>query len=200
MQECRLIVAANIIYLRNRAGLTQAELGEKLRYSDKSVSKWECGAAVPDVLVLKNMADLFGVSVDYFLEEHPADPAPEGMPLVNAAPLYRSIAGVTLAGLWALAILICVIFWLLDARVPWAETASLALVISCILLLVFNSVWREGRQNLYLVMALVLSILLALFAFFWPHKHLWQLLTVVAPFELVVYLAFRVYRAGHPGR
>ena len=70
MEERRAIVADNLIRLRIAAGLTQAELGERLNYSDKSVSKWERGDAVPDVFVMKQIADIYGVTVDYLLESH----------------------------------------------------------------------------------------------------------------------------------
>ena len=67
LSELKLISASNIIKLRTEAGLTQAELGEKLNYSDKTISKWERGEAIPDAYVLTQMAEIFGVSVDYLL-------------------------------------------------------------------------------------------------------------------------------------
>ena len=42
-------IAKNLTYYRKAAGLTQAELAEKINYSDKSVSKWESGNGVPDI-------------------------------------------------------------------------------------------------------------------------------------------------------
>ena len=57
-------VSEKITFYRKAAGLTQLELAEKLNYSDKSVSKWERGDGLPDITVLTNMAELFGVSVD----------------------------------------------------------------------------------------------------------------------------------------
>ncbi len=45
--------------------MTQAGLGQRLNYSDKSISKWERGEAIPDAFVLTQMAALFGVTVDY---------------------------------------------------------------------------------------------------------------------------------------
>lgn len=38
-------IANNIALLRRQAGLTQAELAERLSYSDKAVSKWERGVS-----------------------------------------------------------------------------------------------------------------------------------------------------------
>ena len=55
-------IAKNLSSLRKSAGLTQAELGEKLTYSDKSISKWERGDGLPDLLVLDKLAELYGVT------------------------------------------------------------------------------------------------------------------------------------------
>ena len=70
LSELKLVAASNIISLRTKAGLTQAELGAKLNYSDKSISKWERGEAIPDAYVLSEMAEIFGVTVDYILSSH----------------------------------------------------------------------------------------------------------------------------------
>ena len=66
----KMIVAQNIFYLRTQNQMTQLELGEKLNYSDKAISKWERGDGIPDAFVLKKMSELFGVTVDYILTEH----------------------------------------------------------------------------------------------------------------------------------
>ena len=63
-------VAGNLVALRKAKGLTQQELSDKLSYSDKSVSKWERGAAIPRVEILKEIAEFYGVSVDYLLIPH----------------------------------------------------------------------------------------------------------------------------------
>ena len=49
--------------LREKMGLTQAELAEKLFVSDKAVSKWENGKGYPDISLLEPLAAVFGVSV-----------------------------------------------------------------------------------------------------------------------------------------
>ena len=62
-------IGKNIATYRKNAGITQAELARKINYSDKSVSKWESGNGVPDVLVLMRLAELFGVSVNELVGE-----------------------------------------------------------------------------------------------------------------------------------
>lgn len=66
MQEdaLRNAIARNIAFFRKNGGHTQAELAEKLNYSDKSVSKWERAEGVPDIYVLTQIAELYQVSVN----------------------------------------------------------------------------------------------------------------------------------------
>ena len=70
MVDLKLIIASNIIKLRTDAGMTQSDLGEKLNYSDKSISKWERAESLPDANVLKQMGEIFGVSMDYLFNSH----------------------------------------------------------------------------------------------------------------------------------
>lgn len=53
--------------LRLKAGLTQSALAEKLGVSDRAVSRWENGSALPDMTLLPPLAMLLGVSVDALL-------------------------------------------------------------------------------------------------------------------------------------
>ena len=102
------IIAENIAALRRSQGMTQAGLAERLGYSDKSVSKWERGEGLPDILCLKAMADLFGVTVDWFLEaEHPEpfgneDERAELPPPQPYDVSRRNITLVSIAGTWLL--------------------------------------------------------------------------------------------------
>ena len=63
-------VANNLAELRREKKWTQAELAERINYSDKTVSKWERGEALPDLRVLSQMSELFGVDLGYFITEH----------------------------------------------------------------------------------------------------------------------------------
>ena len=67
MEDLREIIAKNICVLRTKEGMTQSRLAALLNYSDKAVSKWERAESMPDIAVLKQIADIFHVSVDYLL-------------------------------------------------------------------------------------------------------------------------------------
>lgn len=70
MKELSEIISENLIFLRKKSGMTQLEFGEKFNYTDKTVSRWENGSIIPSVDVLKQIADYYGVTVDYLISEH----------------------------------------------------------------------------------------------------------------------------------
>ena len=50
--------------LRYRTSLTQEQLSERIGVSPQAVSKWENGAAMPDISLLPVLAEVFGVTID----------------------------------------------------------------------------------------------------------------------------------------
>ncbi len=61
-----------IYYLRKKAGLSQEELAERVGVTRQSVSKWECGAAFPELDKLAILSSTLGVTADYLISD--ADP------------------------------------------------------------------------------------------------------------------------------
>ncbi len=57
-------IGESIIKLRKKHGMTQEQLAQSIGVSAQSISKWENGTNMPDILLLPVIADLFGVSVD----------------------------------------------------------------------------------------------------------------------------------------
>lgn len=54
--------------LREKAGLTQTELAERISVSDKTVSKWECGRGYPDITLLPSLSAALHVTVQELLQ------------------------------------------------------------------------------------------------------------------------------------
>ena len=52
---------------RKQNGLTQLQLSEKLSITDKAVSKWERGIAMPDTSIMLELCDILGISVNELL-------------------------------------------------------------------------------------------------------------------------------------
>lgn len=54
---------------RKQQAWSQAELAEKLGVTSQAVSKWETGAALPDIDLLLELSHLYGVSINELLED-----------------------------------------------------------------------------------------------------------------------------------
>ena len=119
MEDIKRIIANNIIELRVEAGMKQADLAEKIHYSDKSVSKWERAEAAPDAAVLRNIAEVFGVTVDrlvYSKEEWKEKEDAKKSSIIKLVTSdrysHKMITSVAIMGIWTLALLLFIIFWL----------------------------------------------------------------------------------------
>ena len=191
MDERKATIASNLIKLRLAAGMTQAELGEKLNYSDKSISKWERGDVTTDVFVLMQIAEIFGVDVDYLLKPHnEIEPVIYGKP-DRSTYTTDMITLVAILGIWTLALFVFIILWICG-MVVWQVFVS----VSLITLLVLRSVWQEGRGNRFIIAALVLSVIATVYLTFLA-RNLWQLWLLAIPSLLLVFLGARIYRSAH---
>jgi len=65
MGECR--IAEKLTELRNAKGVTQEEVALKLSISNKTISKWENGASMPDIPMLIELSKYYGVSTDVLI-------------------------------------------------------------------------------------------------------------------------------------
>ena len=62
--------------LRRQAGMSQEQLADRLGVTRQSVSKWESGAAQPELAKLVALSELFRVSVDYLVKDYVEEPEP----------------------------------------------------------------------------------------------------------------------------
>ena len=162
MENIKAVIAKNICDLRVSHAMTQAELAEKLHYSDKAVSKWERGESVPDVAVLLQIAELFGVSLDYMVHaEHgkllPEDKSERHRRIYN----HGLITAMAVVLVWLLALMIFVVIEIAwpAARLHWLAFVF-AVPLSGVVWLVMNSIWFNKKRN-YLIISLLMWALLA---------------------------------------
>ena len=64
--------------LRRRSGMSQEQLADRLGVTRQSVSKWESGTAMPELVKLISLSDIFGVSVDYLVKDYLEEPESAG--------------------------------------------------------------------------------------------------------------------------
>ena len=136
-KRIRLILANKMAAYRKRAGMTQAELADKLNYSDKSVSKWERGDGMPDLLVLCRLADLYGVPLDAFLREGPLVRSAQEQKSRRIIITLLSLALVIFVS--AIAFFVC---YLAKVKVGWLAFVY-AVPVCMILLVVFSHIWSK---------------------------------------------------------
>ena len=192
LSELKLISASNIIRLRTQAGLTQAELGEKLNYSDKTISKWERGEAIPDAYVLTQMAEIFGVTVDYLLSTHDAWENPNQQEEQEQGMSRHSvnmIIAIAVLGVWTMALSVFVLLWLLD-YIVW-QTFIVALPVSILTYMVLICVFNRRKYLQYVIAAFVLSVFVLLY-FVLPLQKCWQLFLVAVPAIVLVFLSCNI--------
>lgn len=189
MRDLKEIIAENIVELRKENEMTQAQLAEKLNYSDKAVSKWERGESLPDIAVLKSVADIFEVSVDYLLtSDHESMKHSEKK--VSRWKFRRRaiITGMSVMLVWLVA---TVVFFILDtARL---DMHWLAFVYSapCSLLvwLIFNSIWFNPRRNFLIISALLWTVLGSLYITFLSLGfNLWMMFLISVPAQIIIFL------------
>lgn len=193
MEDLKQIIAKNITDLRREHHLTQAELADRLNYSDKAISKWERGESVPDIAVLKQIADLFSVKVDYLITETPdaADViVKEITPRMRRRRLAVSLMALSLVWLIATVTFVCLSLALPDVRGLWLAFIY-AVPVSCIVGIVFNSLWGRRRMNYLIISVLVWGLLLGLF-FSIPVPGIWRIFLLGIPAEIIILLWSRL--------
>lgn len=135
-EEIRSHIAANITYYRRQMNLTQTELSERINYSDKSVSKWERGEGIPDVYVLRQLSEIFGVSMDDLLAAKPPRRHTGGL---------RQRVFITLLSTGLVWLCACLAFFFCMLFVPETGRNWLAFIVaipvSGIVLTVFTCLW-----------------------------------------------------------
>ena len=151
-ERIRKIVAARLSAYRKRAGLTQVELAEKVNYSDKSVSKWERGDGLPDLLVLCKLAKLYEIPVDEFLHEGPLK-RPASEQRRRHWLIFLLSVGLT----FLIAGIVFYIFTVLSIPYAWLSFVC-AVVVSTILAVIFSHIWAKTLLQCISVSALVWSL------------------------------------------
>ncbi len=151
-------LAKNLTYYRKTAGFTQAELAEKINYSDKSVSKWESGNGVPDIYTLVQLAEVYGVTIDTLL----GDGAPVRVKKKTRAA-RALIMSLSSGIVWLIATLFFVTMQILAPGRAWWIAFTYAVVANAIVLLVYASIWKYKTLSFISVSTIIWISFVCLF-------------------------------------
>ena len=184
----RRTVSKNIAAYRKSHQDTQLDLAAKLNYSDKSVSKWERGESLPDVFILAQIAELYGVTVSNLIGE--VEPPKESKPHYHMFILILSVALVfTIA-----AVLFCAFA---IAEVPFRAWLFFiyALPVAAIVCIVFTSLWWSILWQTLSITVLIWTAGLCLYLSL-PIPNLALIFVVCAAVQVLIVLweLFRKYK------
>ena len=153
-------ISSNLIKYRKLLGLTQYDLALKLNYSDKAVSKWERGEALPDILILSKIASLYGITVNDLLN------SPESTP--NTVAPKNKINGLVITLLsiglvWLVATAIFVLFNIFNffEDKSWLSYIY-AIPVSMIVSIVFTKIYKQRILTYLSISALIWTVLLSI--------------------------------------
>lgn len=191
-ENLKIQIGLNIAELRRQREMTQAELAERLNYSDKAVSKWERGESLPDVMTLMELARLFGVTVDALLSDVQL---PDAHRRKRGSATYHGVLRLSSLLVWFVALMVYVV--LSSTGVPKSWMAFIyAVPVNAIVLLVLCSSWRDFQWNELLISVIawgtLLSIYLTLLVF--AKANVWKLVFPGLLGQAAIYLWFRMLR------
>ncbi len=199
-EELKAQVGSNIARLRRDSGLTQADLAEKLNYSDKAVSKWERAESMPDLLTLVQLAELFGTDVNQLLAPEGTSPAASEAAVQAPASRPKRIADKGIIQklctilVWFVALFV---YTMLDSfHVPHGWTAfAFAVPVNAIVLLSLRSAWGLYNRNKLLISMIMWGCLLCIFLMFHLtiQVNLWRIFLLGLLGQIGIEFLFRMF-------
>ncbi len=208
INEINQKIADNIAFYRKQSGMTQAELAEKINYSDKSVSKWESGNGVPDVYTLMQMAKLFKITLNDIVGEKTEQTEKQRKRTRGLEALIMLLSS---GIIWLVATCVFVALQLvMPGKQPWWMVFVYIAPTNAILLIVFACVWKYRLLNFISVTVLIWSALASFYlsgrfiaiANAWEYKGLWTVFLLGAPLQVleVLWVFFRTTLQHRKGK
>jgi len=185
-EDLKKIIGKNIQDYRKLFNLSQTELAEKINYSDKAVSKWERGESLPDVLVLKEIADIFEITVNDLLGYETKKKKISYFKRIVQNKLLLLLLSVGLV--WLVSTAVFVFLRMFNVLTSYNYLAFIyAIPATFILCIVFTAIWKNHfflmlSESLF-VWTFVLSICLTI-----PQNNIWLLLFVCIPCQILILL------------
>lgn len=184
--ELKNIIAQNITELRKQKKLTQAEFAERLNYTDKAISKWERGESIPSIEVLKQIADMFGVKVDYLLQEGSfIDKQDLVLPKENNQNKI-SITALAVTVVWFIATVVYV-YTQINLNLNLWVVFVWAVPVSCMVLGIFNFKWGKHKFYMYINSLFIWSFLTSLYLSFLTYQ-VWLIFIIGVPVQISIIL------------
>ncbi len=193
MDELKETISQNLVQLRTKARLTQAQLADMLNYSDKAVSKWERGESIPDLRVLIQICKIYGITLDDLVTKK--DVAEKAQPKKQITGKRVLIASLSAVFVWFVATVIFVILHSIGVTGTYAWLVFIVAPLPMsIVLTVFSAKWGNRITHTVTSSMILWSCVLIVHVFvacFAPEfKQILWLYLVAAVFEVLIILWF----------
>lgn len=199
MEDIKVIIGKNLAELRKRKKYTQLDLANILQYSDKSISKWEKGDSLPDIEVLYNICNLYGVTLDYLTHEGNYAEKKEYIKKSNKYTVNKAIITL-LSGLspWCFATITFVIL-LLYANIVFWPAFVWATPLTFLLLLIFNCIWGGKKARFIYISGLVWTAIAGLFLqLLYLSINVWPIFLIGIPAQIAIILSYGIKKRKRP--
>lgn len=193
MQDLKDTIAKNLVELRTHAHLTQLQLAEMLNYSDKAVSKWERGEAIPDIRVLIKIAEIYGVTLDDLVKGESVSPQIQPKKRINGTRAF--IVAMSAVLVWFIASWVFMVFYFIKPTAEYAYFVFVAAPLpTAIVLTVFSATWGTRLTNALSSSFIVISVAFIVHMFVWrfapEFKQIFIIWIIAAIFEILIILWF----------
>ena len=187
MEDLKKIIGKNISILRKTKKLTQSELANKLNYSDKAISKWENGDSLPDVETIYEVANFFGVEIDYLVREHKPEETNQFMLPKDNLRNKLIITLLSVMVVWMFATISYVYGLSILKYIDSWKFFVYAIPVSCILLIVFNKLWGRRIYGFIIISIMCWSILASVYLHFLSYNF-WMIFIIGVPVQIAIIL------------
>lgn len=190
MNNVKEMLPKNLVKLRSESKMTQSEVAEKLNYTDKSVSKWERGESIPPIDVLKDLADLYGVSLDYLVgnTENGSYDRRYTSKANNTNKVVIMLLAVSLV--WIVATVLYA-YGIIFAQSSFWTLFVGAVPLTTVVLIVFNGIWGKRKFTFILISVLIWTLITTIYLVFLttPSRYnLWAIFIIGIPLQVATIL------------
>lgn len=190
MRDIKPIIAKNLSTLRSQSGLTQAELAEKLNYSDKAVSRWERGDTLPDINVLYQLCDFYGIDMNTLVSDD-AELTPPKKDLKNSLQFRIGIFGLAISVVWIVATIVFLYSGIIGNGEYFWLAFIWALPASCVAITIASFGMKIRVFRLVITSIFIWTLLTAIFLHFLLKSYiLWPIYLVGIPLQLIAVMGF----------
>lgn len=189
------IVSTNLVDLRKDKGLTQQEFAEAIGFSDKSISKWERGYAIPTVDILIKIADFYGITVNDLIQENALSSLKDKREREGGNSRKVTICVLSASIVWLVATALFINGLIQEYPNMWMAFVYAVPVTFAVLLILMRRFWPQGYSSVINSSLLQWTTVLAVcIQFYLLNQQIWFLLIICIPLQVVTILVHQLRR------